>query len=190
MRWSVTRNACNRRRRGKGRDGRNVGALGVGAEGAARISLFLLFRCYSVTKSWKPLQEAAFRCNRIRNAALSATLQNHRPRLLLRDLRSLRRKKPQKPNSSRPAVTQFVTKSVTDDLLRQTESRWVNPPTSKGRRSHRPEKRLAPEHHSRVLAQLPVSSNLWCNPSPHPARYPKSMPHHYDEHKALFLPQR
>ena len=59
-----------------------MGALGVGAEGGARISLFLLLRCYSVTKSWKPLQEAAFRCNRIGNAALVAALQNHRPRLL------------------------------------------------------------------------------------------------------------
>ena len=94
-----------------------MGALGVGAEGGARISLFLLLRCYSVTKSWKPLLIQAFRRNRIRNAALSATLQNHRPRRLLRDLRSLRRKKPQQQNSSRPAVTQSVTKSVTDDRI-------------------------------------------------------------------------
>jgi hypothetical protein len=47
-----------------------VGALGDGAEGGARISLFLLLRCYSVTKSWKPLPIQAFRRNRIRNIAL------------------------------------------------------------------------------------------------------------------------
>ena len=54
---------------------------------------------------------------------------------LLRDLRSLRRKKPQQANSSRPAVTRSVTNSVTNDLLRQTDSGWVYPPTNK---VHRP----------------------------------------------------
>jgi len=35
-----------------------------------RVSLYLQLRCYTVTKSWNPLQEADFRRNRIRNAAL------------------------------------------------------------------------------------------------------------------------
>ena len=112
-----------------------MGALGVGAEGGARISLFVLFRCYSVTKSWKPLLEGDFRRNRICNAAFRLRYKHHRPRLLLRDLRSLRRKKPQQQNSSRPAGTRSVTRSVTDDLLRQSESGWVHPPPNK---EHRP----------------------------------------------------
>ena len=100
-----------------------------------RISLFVLFRCFSVTKSWKPLLEADFRRNRICNAAFRLRYKHHRPRLLLRDLRTLRRKKPQQQNSSRPAGTRSVTRSVTDALLRQSESGWVHPPPNK---EHRP----------------------------------------------------
>ena len=106
-----------------------MGALGVGAEGGARISLFVLFRCYSVTESWKPLPILAFRRNRICNVALSASLQSHRPRLPASLLRTLRRKKPRKPQHRSPAVTlpvtlpvtRSVTKSVTDDLLHPTD---------------------------------------------------------------------
>ena len=170
--------------------------MGVGAEGAARISLFLLFRCYSVTKSWKPLQEAAFRCNRIRNAALRLRYKTTGHRVCSAIFGRFAGKNLNNQDSSRPAVTLFVTKFVTDDLLRQTESRWVNPPTSEGHRPYRsaPAREVPRDLRSQfpraLIAQLPVSSNLWRNPSPHPARYPKSLPRHDDEHKALFLPQR
>ncbi len=105
---------------------------GSGRRGAARISLYLLFRCYIVTKSFKAPIGKAFRCNCIRNEALVASLQTHRPRHLLRDLRSLSRKKPQKHqhriSSVTEPVTQSVTNSVTAVLSRHTETRSVTEP--------------------------------------------------------------
>ena len=83
------------------------------------------------------MQEADFRCNRIRNAALRLRYKTTGHGFCFAIFGRFAGKNLKNPSSSRPAVTQFVTKSVTDDLLRQTESGSVfmrylyNPPRSR-----------------------------------------------------------
>ena len=108
----------NKGKRVKGRDGRNLGALVVEAEGGR---VFLYFFCYSVTESWKPLPIQAFRRNRFRNDALSATLRTPQATASASRTSVASQEKTSKTSTRSPSVTEHVTpsvtKSVADSLL-------------------------------------------------------------------------
>ena len=81
--------------------------------GVEQISLFLLFRCYSVTNSWKPLPIQDFSRNRIRNTALRLRYKTTGHGVCFAIFGRFAGKNLEYPSSSRTAVTSLVTTSVT-----------------------------------------------------------------------------
>ena len=79
-----------------------------------------------VTKSWKPLPIQAFGRNRIRNAALRLRYRTTGHRRTAARSSDASQEKFSKTKPIRPAVTQFVTKSVTENTHFLRISEWCN----------------------------------------------------------------